>query len=265
VRTYSRLPVQIRRRIDRYLQPAREVHLRLQEVRGLRFGLDVPPGPNGTPGNGSPLTPGTANRLEAYFDRHTAGPGIAKWRHYLDIYDRHFSKFVGREVHVVEVGVASGGSLKMWLDYFGAGCRVYGIDIDPACKVHESESIKIEIGDQADPVFWEWFLSGIPRVDILIDDGGHRVRQQVRTFESVIARIEPGGVYLCEDIHHTDNAFHNYICGVARNLHAFSLPATTNLQRLIGAVHLYPFVAVVERPERALMELRPQGHGTEWI
>jgi hypothetical protein len=43
-----------------------------------------------------------------------------KWRHCFAIYDRHFRKFVGRTVDVVEIGVFSGGSFMMWREYFGS-------------------------------------------------------------------------------------------------------------------------------------------------
>ena len=46
---------------------------------------------------------------------------------------RDFKKFIGCEVHVVEVGIYSGGSLAMWRDYFGSKCHVYGIDIAEEC------------------------------------------------------------------------------------------------------------------------------------
>src|SRR5580692_5380159 len=62
-------------------------------------------------------------RLGAYFDAHASGPGLWKWRHYFPIYERHFAPFVGRQPHVVEIGIYSGGSLPMWLDYFGDGAH----------------------------------------------------------------------------------------------------------------------------------------------
>ncbi len=51
--------------------------------------------------------------LRAYFDAVTEGPGVWKWLHYFEIYQRHLAKFVGRPVTIVEVGVFSGGSLLM--------------------------------------------------------------------------------------------------------------------------------------------------------
>src|SRR5580765_7064558 len=87
-----------------------------------------------------PAKPADPNRLRAFFDANDEGNGIFKFLHYFDIYDRHFSKFVGKEVHIVEVGVYSGGSLKMWRDYFGDKCTVYGVDILDECRNYESEN-----------------------------------------------------------------------------------------------------------------------------
>jgi hypothetical protein len=60
------------------------------------------------------------NPLRRFFEAHKRGHGIWKWNHYFEIYHRHFSKFRGREVHILEIGIYSGGSLEMWKDYFGA-------------------------------------------------------------------------------------------------------------------------------------------------
>jgi ubiquinone/menaquinone biosynthesis C-methylase UbiE len=91
-----------------------------------------------------------SSSLEEFFDSHTEGPGIWKWRHYFEIYHRHFSKFVGKDVHVLEIGVYSGGSLAMWKHYFGPQAKIYGVDIEQACKAYEDKQTKILVGDQAD-------------------------------------------------------------------------------------------------------------------
>jgi hypothetical protein len=86
-------------------------------------------------------------------------------------------------------------------DYFGAGTRVVGIDVDPQCKRFEDESTTILIGDQADRAFLAEVRRAVPRIDILIDDGGHTMVQQIATLEELYLHIQPEGVYLCEDIH----------------------------------------------------------------
>src|ERR1019366_716162 len=102
------------------------------------------------------------------------------------IYERHLQRFVGREIHIVEVGIFSGGSLPMWLEYFRAGGHIYGIDIEEACRAYAGDRIEIHIGDQADPTFWAKFLRGVPRVDVLIDDGGHEAHQQIATLKATL-------------------------------------------------------------------------------
>lgn len=140
------------------------------------------------------------NDLEAYFTENE-GRLIHKWKHYFEIYDRHFSRFRGKEVHLVEFGVFQGGSLQMWKRYFGDKCRIYGIDINPACKSLEEDRVEIIIGDQEDRQFLASLAERIPRIDILIDDGGHTMKQQINTFEVLFPRIDRNGIYLCEDTH----------------------------------------------------------------
>lgn len=140
------------------------------------------------------------NDLEKYFTENT-DKSIHKWQHYFDVYDRHFSRFRGTDVHVVELGVSEGGSLQMWKEYFGSNCKIYGVDINPYCKELEEERVKVFIGDQEDREFLRSLAQEIPRIDILIDDGGHRMQQQINTFEELFPYISTNGVYLCEDMH----------------------------------------------------------------
>ncbi len=129
------------------------------------------------------------------------GALIHKWRHYFEIYDRHFSKYRGTDVNVLEIGVYHGGSLQMWKNYFGTDARIYGIDINPDCARFEEDQIQIIIGDQADRDFLGKVAADLPQVDVLIDDGGHTMVQQQNTFEVMFPLVAPDGVYLCEDLH----------------------------------------------------------------
>jgi len=89
----------------------------------------------------------------------------------------------------------------MWKNYFGPKARIYGIDIKPECKQAEEEQIEIIIGDQEDRQFLRKLGRNIPRIDILIDAGGHSMKQQINTFEELFPHIDKNGVYLCEDLH----------------------------------------------------------------
>lgn len=143
---------------------------------------------------------GTMNDLEkfAYCDSHRL---LFKWLHYYEVYDRHFSKYRNTAPVIMEIGVSKGGSLQMWKKYFGEGVRIIGIDVDERTREFAEEQISIEIGSQEDREFLREMKEKYPRIDILIDDGGHTMNQQIVTFEEMFPHIAYGGTYLCEDLH----------------------------------------------------------------
>jgi len=216
-----------------------------------------------------------AGALRHYFDGHRSGPGIWKWLHYFHLYERHFQRFIGQEVHLLEIGVYSGGSLGMWREYFGPRCHVYGVDIEPACRAYADERTHIFIGDQSDRAFWRRVRGEAPPFDIVIDDGGHLAEQQIVTLEEVLPHMRPGGVYVCEDVIGNSNGFSTYARSVADRLN--SARAThrsaetgelaidvTPFQSDIESVHFYPFVCVIEKRRAPLDRFVAPKHGTSW-
>lgn len=212
------------------------------------------------------------NPLKAYFEANTTGPGLWKWTHYFDIYHRYFDRFRGKPVNVVEVGIFSGGSLGMWRHYFGPLCHVYGVDIEPACKAYEGEGVSVFIGDQGDRDFWRRFRKEVPNVDIVIDDASHVAEHQCITMEELLPHLKPGGVYFCEDVHGTNNAFAGLAAGLAYRLHGLTMDSSADIlrspavpvQRDIHSVHFHPFVIAVEKNATALDVLEAHKRGTEW-
>ena len=140
------------------------------------------------------------NDLERYF-YNNPGRTIHKWKHYFEIYERHFARYRDKRVTVLEIGVYKGGSLQMWKHYFGPQARIVGIDINPECTAYAEDQVEVLIGDQEDRAFLRSLAELIPTIDVLIDDGGHTMSQQITTFEELFPRIAPDGVYLCEDLH----------------------------------------------------------------
>lgn len=95
--------------------------------------------------------------LHDYFISNKAN-AIHKWFSYFDVYERHFSRFRGKDVNILEVGVQNGGSARMWKHYFthnGVKVNIYGVDIDKRCKNFKDEGISIFIGSQEDREFWQ--------------------------------------------------------------------------------------------------------------
>lgn len=190
---------------------------------------------------------GSANPLWDYFQNHREGRGIWKWQHYFEIYHRHFARFVGQKVDVLEIGIYSGGSLQMWRSYFGDKSHIYGVDIEKTCKEYESDHISVFIGDQGDRAFWRSFTKSVQGVDILIDDGGHSPEQQQITLEEMLPRLRLGGVYVCEDVHNHFNGFADFAIGLVRELNSCDNMSgcllqsdLSHFQSSIHSIHFYP-------------------------
>lgn len=217
-----------------------------------------------------------AHPLLEYFRHHKEGRGVWKFVHYFEIYEQYFSRFRGKEVHVLEIGVYSGGSLEMWSQYFGPRCSVYGVDVEPRCKAYEEGSVRVFTGDQSDRTFWRDFKKKVPVLDIVIDDGGHASEQQIVTLEELLPHLRPGGIYLCEDITRPFNLFSSYLCGMVQDLNAIDLEQHLDdnerrqvckaqpLQTAVSAIHFFPFAVVVEKSTSRVSELIAPKRGTSW-
>jgi O-methyltransferase len=205
-----------------------------------------------------------SNSLADYFYKNRKRI-IHKWPHYFEIYDRYFSRFRETECVIVEIGVYQGGSLQMWKEYFGDKARIYGIDIDPRCKQYEEESIQIFIGSQADTVFLESLVQIIPKIDILIDDGGHWMHQQIGAFMSLFQHIQPEGIYLCEDTmtsylpeyrggYERKGTFMEFAKSLVDALHQWHIPNSDLIAGVhpssLDAIHFHDGIVVVEKKSR---------------
>lgn len=141
--------------------------------------------------------------MEGLFYAHEGKIAI-KWHHYLEIYERHFTRFRHRAapVRLLELGIGRGGSLQIWREYFGPAARIVGIDIDPACRQRIEGDTAAIIGDQSDAATLDAALDRLGGgVDIVIDDGSHLAAHQVASFQYLYPRLSQDGVYLCEDLH----------------------------------------------------------------
>jgi hypothetical protein len=140
------------------------------------------------------------NELEHYFE-HGEHRRIVKWRHYFEIYERHLCRFRWKPITLLEIGVFQGGSLQMWQHYFGPSARIIGLDSDPRCRAFAGGNIECLTGDQADRDLLRSAAAQAGGFDIVIDDGGHQMYQQIVSFEELYPQLRDPGVYICEDLH----------------------------------------------------------------
>jgi hypothetical protein len=140
--------------------------------------------------------------VKSLLDAYRSSPSLSiKYDTYFPVYEELLSKYRGKDLVLVEVGVFNGGSLFMWREYFGPQARIIGIDLNPSAKIWEQHGFEIHIGDQASEEFWGAFFEKVGPVDVFIDDGGHTNLQQITTVHCGVGNIRDGGVLIVEDVH----------------------------------------------------------------
>jgi len=205
-----------------------------------------------------------------------------KWLPYFNVYEIHLSwtELMPIPLTLVEVGVQQGGSLEMWGKFLGPRHKVIGIDVDPECAKlqYDNPNIKVVIGDQSDPEFWDKFLQEHPQIDIFIDDGGHFMDQQILTFEKIFPKLSVGGIYICEDCHtsymqynggglNVKGSFISYAKSYIDVIHSSwweEMNADLEQRKKIGkdltSVHFYDSIVVFEKFGKAEMKrVTPKG------
>jgi len=125
---------------------------------------------------------------------------VINGKSYLNIYEQYFKEIKTNKLNFLEIGVRDGCSVKMWKEYF-LNSNIVGLDIDPRCKQHEEERIKIIIGSQSDPdtiLKCENSIEG--HFDIIMDDGSHINELTIASFNLLFEQLNSGGYYIIEDL-----------------------------------------------------------------
>jgi methyltransferase family protein len=199
------------------------------------------------------------NELENFFHNQPHRL-IHKWNHYFEIYDRHLKHLRDKKINILEIGIAHGGSLEMWNNYFKGNATIYAVDINPECKKFETDNVKIFIGSQEDESFLKMLKKTIPPIDVLIDDGGHYMKQQIVTFNNLFDHVTENGIYICEDLHTSyfkyfgggykkKRSFIEYSKNFIDRLHAWhskDVPMD-NIAQNTHSLHFYDSVLVIEK------------------
>ena len=105
----------------------------------------------------------------------------------------------------IEVGIDKGGSLELWRDYF-KNAEIIGLDInlDIAKKYIGDDNlnrITLKNLNQSDENQLVEFSKKYENVDVILDDGSHKMFDQQITFAKLFKMLKSGGVYIIEDLH----------------------------------------------------------------
>lgn len=130
------------------------------------------------------------------------------WHGFAKFYEKHFPESV--DGSILEFGVFKGNSIRWLLARF-PNAKIVGADIlpvQPEWPIDERVTY-VEL-DQADEGQIDSLVRSIDRVRMIIEDGSHVPRHQSNCLKHGLLALQPGGIYVLEDIHTSHPAHSQY-------------------------------------------------------
>ena len=118
---------------------------------------------------------------------------------YAESYSNAFAPLKDKAIKFLEIGIDEGDSVRVWEGYFSRA-ELHFIDIKTSC-FYKSTRSHYHIADQQDAQQ----LSAVMQqtggnFDIIIDDGGTSMAQQVTSFSTLFPHVKSQGLYIVENL-----------------------------------------------------------------
>jgi len=120
------------------------------------------------------------------------GTDKATYHFFTEVYDDIFQQY--ENPRILEIGVAQYKSIAMYLEYF-KNPYIVAMDINDKPQ-YVNEQWKFVQGDQTLISDLSKCIEGEELFDIVLDDGGHTMKQQQVTFGYLIDYVKSGGYYI---------------------------------------------------------------------
>ena len=129
----------------------------------------------------------------------------SKWHDFANIYEKYFDKIKTQKLVFMEIGIAQAYSARMFEEYF-QNSKLYFLDNCPGdvnigkrVLSNRSKCFLIDAGNKEQ--LTNFVKSEGELFDIIIDDAGHQMKQQITSFEVLFPYVKSGGVYVIEDLY----------------------------------------------------------------
>jgi len=151
-----------------------------------------------------------SNSLSALLTSH--GSDKNSDHSYGPFYDELAEILLQREMplHIMEIGVQSGASIKAFQAFFQDRAILYGVDLTVDSIMSLGPLVKPYVADQSKPESLMGLFSNLQsekgRFDLIIDDASHVQEDQLRSAEILWPLLAPGGYYVIEDLQQRESA-----------------------------------------------------------
>lgn len=148
--------------------------------------------------------------LRKIYEEHKKGdwPDKGSVHSYIEVYEEILAPYRGRAKNILEVGLMSGESLRMWSEYFMGVVHGIDCDIKPINGMADltqaiADGLRVSIGDATSAADIEKFYKGI-KFDVVIEDAGHSLQQQLDIYNTLKPYLYPWSIYIIEDVQDID-------------------------------------------------------------
>jgi trans-aconitate methyltransferase len=118
---------------------------------------------------------------------------------YTQYYEMFLSQFRDSPIKMLEIGIDSGNSIRMWQEYFPKA-EIHGIDIRGDYEYLHDGRTYTHIVDQSDINDLLQFGSEYDQYfNLVCVDGSHVAEDDILTFNTLFSYLKPGGLFICED------------------------------------------------------------------
>jgi len=135
---------------------------------------------------------------------------------YVSVYEKILENKTSDKIKILEIGIyrpsptlnnlpigsrrVPGASLKTWYDYL-PNAEIYGVDLSDFSDVN-NDRIKTLICNQESKESLNNLIENIGSdFDLIIDDGGHTMKQHQISLSVLFRHLKSGGIYVIEDLH----------------------------------------------------------------
>ena len=152
---------------------------------------------------------------------------------YGDFYDFYLGRLKVERFHLLEIGVQTGNSLRMWEEAFPLA-TITGVDIAPL-QTYDNFRVETVTKDIKDYI-------PILRPTVIVDDGSHIADDIVTAFHSLWKFLMPGGWYIIEDlaVQESDNEamqlINDMVYDIAHLMHSF-----------VSELHVHPNIVFMKK------------------
>ena len=123
------------------------------------------------------------------------------YHNYTEVYSKYFAPLRDKPIKFLEIGIYKGASVKMWEEYL-PNAELHFMDITFEKVEYFSKRSQYHQYDQESEKALNHFDQKTGgNFYVILDDGGHTMKQQINSFIALFPHVKSGGMYIIEDLH----------------------------------------------------------------